>query len=31
MTLDRTILDEATVWAVRTSDPEFGDWPGFTD
>lgn len=30
MTLDRTIFDEATVWAVRTSDPEFGDWPGFT-
>ena len=31
MALDRIILDEATVWAVRTCDPEFDDWAGFTD
>lgn len=31
MAIDRTKLDEATAWAVRTSDPMFDDWPGFTD
>lgn len=31
MALDRIILGEATDWAVRTSDPEFDDWPDFTD
>ncbi|MBX7481944.1 FecR family protein [Qipengyuania qiaonensis] len=31
MTLDRNILDEAAAWAVRTSEPGFEDWPGFTD
>ena len=31
MAIDRAILDEATTWAVRTSDPVFGDWQGFAD
>lgn len=31
MALDRSILDEAADWAVKTSEPGFEDWPGFTD
>lgn len=31
MALDRNILDEAAAWAVRTSEPGFEDWPGFTE
>lgn len=31
MASDRTILDEATAWAVRTSEPAFDAWEDFTD
>lgn len=31
MALDRNILDEAAIWAVRTSEPGFEDWSRFTD
>jgi transmembrane sensor len=27
---DETIRDEAALWAVRTGDPAFDDWDGFT-
>src|SRR5690606_3882848 len=30
MTLDETIRDQAVAWAVRTGDPSFDDWEGFT-
>lgn len=30
MAIDRTMLDEAALWAARTSDPAFADWDGFT-
>lgn len=30
MALDHTTLDEAAGWAVKTSDPGFDDWAGFT-
>jgi len=30
MTPDQALRDEATVWAVRTGDPAFDDWDGFT-
>jgi transmembrane sensor len=30
MPLDREILDMATLWAVRTQEPSFEDWPAFT-
>jgi len=30
MARDRALMEEATVWAVRTGDPAFDDWDGFT-
>jgi transmembrane sensor len=30
MALNRKILDEATLWAVRTEEPGFDDWSAFT-
>lgn len=30
MPIDREILDAATLWAVRTQEPSFEDWPAFT-
>lgn len=30
MPFDREILDAAALWAVRTQEPSFEDWPGFT-
>lgn len=30
MPFDRDILDEAALWAVRTQEPSFEDWPAFT-
>ncbi len=30
MAIDRTMREQATGWAVRTGDPEFTDWDGFT-
>lgn len=30
MAFDDRTLDEAAGWAVRTGDPSFGDWDGFT-
>lgn len=30
MALDRTILDDAAGWAVRTAEPAFDDWAAFT-
>lgn len=30
MAIDRTMLDEAALWAARTGDPAFADWDGFT-
>ncbi|MBX7489847.1 FecR domain-containing protein [Qipengyuania sp. GH25] len=30
MAFDHTMLDEASTWAVRTSEPEFDDWAAFT-
>ena len=30
MVIDKTIREQALDWAVRTSDPEFGDWEAFT-
>lgn len=29
MPFDRTILDAAALWAVRTQEPSFDDWPAF--
>lgn len=29
MMIDDKILDAATVWAVRTQEPDFDDWPAF--
>lgn len=31
MPFDREILDAAALWAVRTQEPSFEDWPAFTD
>ena len=31
MAVDQQILDEAAMWAVRTSEPDFDDWAAFTD
>lgn len=30
MRFDREILDAAALWAVRTQEPSFEDWPAFT-
>lgn len=30
MALDESILEQAALWAVRTGDPAFEDWDGFT-
>jgi transmembrane sensor len=30
MARDRALMEEATAWAVRTGDPAFDDWDGFT-
>ncbi len=30
MTRDEAVREQATAWAVRTGDPAFGDWDGFT-
>ncbi len=30
MARDRALMDEAAAWAVRTGDPAFDDWDGFT-
>ena len=30
MALDETIREQAVAWAVRTGDPAFDDWDGFT-
>jgi transmembrane sensor len=30
MPIDRDILDAAALWAVRTQEPSFEDWPAFT-
>jgi transmembrane sensor len=30
MPFDREILDAAALWAVRTQEPSFDDWPAFT-
>ncbi|MBD59779.1 MAG: Fe2+-dicitrate sensor protein [Citromicrobium sp.] len=31
MAVDQRTLDEAALWAVRTSEPDFEDWPAFTE
>ena len=31
MAVDQQILDEAAMWAVRTSEPNFDDWASFTE
>lgn len=31
MSHDQALRDEAAAWAVRTGDPAFDDWQGFTD
>ena len=31
MAVDQQTLDEAAMWAVRTSEPDFADWAAFTD
>lgn len=30
MVIDESVREQALDWAVRTSDPEFGDWDAFT-